>query len=82
MSHDIDAKRAFLDELERKVEQSEEKALRFPHNQRANAMAQYMRALRDEVSGYAEDHPLFQNWQQQRWAPVTVSDTQRFVRLA
>ncbi len=82
MNQVIDAKRAFLDELDRKVEQSEEKAVRFPHNQRASAMAQYMRALREEVSGYAEDHPLFQNWQQERWAPVTVSDSQRFVRFA
>ncbi len=82
MNQDIDAKRAFLEELDRKVEQSEEKARRFPDNQRATAMAQYMQALRDEVSRYSEDHPLFQNWHQERWAPMTVSDTQRFVRYA
>ncbi|TVQ29447.1 MAG: hypothetical protein EA370_15100 [Wenzhouxiangella sp.] len=82
MSKVSSAKEAFLEELDRKVEQSEDKASRFSTNQRAMAMAQYMRALREEVSDYPDDHALFQNWQRQRWAPVTVSDSQQFIRVA
>lgn len=82
MSQSNDAKGAFLEELDRKVEQSEDKARRFPDNQRAMAMAQYMRALRQEVTDYPDDHPLFHNWQRERWAPMIVSDAQHFIRVA
>ena len=82
MNQTASAKQSFLNNLDAQVQQAEESARKIPDNQRAWAMACYLKELRDEVAGYDESHALFRHWQRERWSPLTVSDDQSFVRVA
>ncbi|MCC5863825.1 MAG: hypothetical protein JJU31_01770 [Wenzhouxiangella sp.] len=82
MDQTVSAKQSFMNNLNAQVRQAEETARKIPDNQRAWAMACYLKELRDEVAGYDECHALFRHWQREHWSPLTVSDDPFFVRVA